>query len=133
MKSFEKVACFAVDEEDLSIADCLLRACGELRDTEAHLAKFESLVCDLISTAANPDNRSIADLQSVDHIRQTILGVASFLESIGDSCGAGWKIDASKASAAVTLHNLAARLRKGCVVTQNHDQPPDRGYHLFDD
>lgn len=57
------------------------------------------------------DHAYLQALQSVDHIEQKLRGIAGFLADLAQAAKPDWQIDAQTALAAITLADLAARLK----------------------
>jgi len=88
----------------------LFCASGELRNTVAMVEDLENVVGLAISLAGGAGPDQMLELQKLDHISQKILGVADFLEALGEGLPGDWRVDAHKASRRVLLAELGKRL-----------------------
>lgn len=81
----------------------------------AHLARLldqlEALLRPVIVEAARRNPELLSHMQGFDHIGQKAAALASFLEALEPAAAAHWLIDPTEAARAVTLADLAARLR----------------------
>ena len=91
-------------------AATLLCASGELRQTVAMVEDLENVVGLAIAGVGRAGAHQMLELQKLDHISQKILGVADFLEALGDGLPPTWRVDARKASRRVLLAELGKRL-----------------------
>jgi hypothetical protein len=91
-------------------AATLLCASGELRNTMTMVDDLENAVGLAIALAGGAGPDQMLELQKLDHISQKILGVADFLEALGEGLPGDWRVDAHKASRRVLLAELGRRL-----------------------
>ncbi len=91
---------------------------------------LEQVVGLALSLAGNGRAEQILELQKLDHIRQKILGVADFLDSLSQTMSPDWLVDAKGAARCVLLAELGARLGDGAVPT-TEAPPPAENFELF--
>ncbi len=110
--------------------DVLAKISTELRELAASVDGLEALVGNLVVAGGFGGSQSVYEFQTLDRLRQSISGIADFLEAaqiVPDDC----RIDALKASKAVTLAALSRRL----AMQTNEDAAADECglLELFDD
>ena len=88
----------------------LFCASGQLRETVAMVEDLENVVGLAIALAGGAGPDQMLELQKLDHISQKILGVADFLEALGEGLPPDWRVDARTASRRVLLAELGKRL-----------------------
>ena len=88
----------------------LFRASEQLRQTVAMVEDLENVLGRAVSRAGGAEPDQMFELQKLDHISQIILGVADFLEALGEGLPPHWRVDAHKASRRVLLAELGKRL-----------------------
>lgn len=98
------------DVERAGAAATLACASGELRNTVAMVEDLENVVGLAIRRAGGAGPDQMLELQKLDHISQKILGVADFLEALGEGLPGDWRVDAREASRRVLLAELGKRL-----------------------
>jgi len=76
----------------------LARAAGELRKAVGMVEDLEPVVGLAIALAGEADAEQMLELQKLDHIQQKILGVADFLDALGEGMPRDWRIDAKAAA-----------------------------------
>lgn len=118
---------------DQPIQDLLLRTGRELRAVEIELAPIEAFVSDQIHGSSGTSKVPIADLQQLDLIRQKLLGIATFIESLAERSHESWHVDANSASRSLTLHGLALCLTGDGVARSSLAVEDSSPYELFDD
>jgi hypothetical protein len=96
-----------------SVPDLLDRAVSEMRDLTSVVNELEVLVGNLVLAGSFDSTSSIYDLQKLDGLRQSIGGIADFLDGIRRNSETVWTVDASIATEDVKLAELSERLRKG--------------------
>lgn len=101
-------------------AATLMCASSELRNTVAMVEDLENVVGLAIALAGGAGPDQMLELQKLDHISQKILGVADFLEALGEGLPGDWRVDAHTASRRVLLAELGKRLGS----PENADPPP---------
>lgn len=94
-----------------SVPQLMDRVGTEMRELAAVVNDLEMLVGNLVIAGAFGSTTSIYDLQKLDHLRQSIGGIAEFVEGIGRCADPAWKVNVPKAAEAVTLAELCDRLR----------------------
>lgn len=93
------------------ISQLLTRASAELRDMASVTDDLEALVGNLVLAGSFGTSNSIYDLQKLDLLRQSIAGIADFLDGICRSSHPGWTVDSNSAAETVKLAGLSERLR----------------------
>jgi CelD/BcsL family acetyltransferase involved in cellulose biosynthesis len=92
------------------IADVLRRVGRELAHLGRVLEQFENLTIPFILEAGRRDVDLLHQVQGVDHIGQTLSGLADFLAALAPAASDRWRVDPRAAAGTVTLAELAARL-----------------------
>lgn len=105
-------------------AATLLCASGELRHTVSMVEDLENVVGLAIALAGGAGPDQMLELQKLDHISQKILGVADFLEALGEGLPGDWRVDAHTASRRVLLAELGKRLGSPESVEMSPPPPP---------
>lgn len=98
------------DSEAVPVAGTLHRASRELRGLAGATDGIQCLVSELLLDHKSTDVTSLLELQRLDHLRQSIAGIADFLEALAAAAPPHWLLDAKAASQAVTVSELAWRL-----------------------
>jgi hypothetical protein len=101
------------EPEALPVAGTLHRTSRELRALAAATDTIQCLVGELLLERKPTDVTSLLELQRLDHLRQSIAGIADFLDALGTAAPSHWRLDAMAASRAVSVLELAQRL--ACV------------------
>ena len=114
------------------VAQLLDRAVVEMRDLTSVVNELEALVGNLVLAGSFGTSNSIYDLQKLDFLRQSIGGIADFLDGIRLSADPQWAVDTEMAAAPVKLADLAARLRGGLETASIADSDADC-FELFGD
>jgi hypothetical protein len=109
----------------------LERTSEELRALAGMTIDIQWLVSRLLHTAAPADAASLRGLQTLDHVSQTISGIAKFLEALAGMAPADCGVDAASAARVVTLSGLAARLSFADAADQAMHFDSDGDFHLF--
>lgn len=112
-------------------ADLLLGTGTELRALAANVDEMESLVGNLIVAGAFGGSQSVYQLQYLDRLRQSLVGIADFLDAISKSLP-DHQIDAVEASASLTLSDLSRRLARICGETANAAEQDGGELHVFE-
>jgi len=116
-----------------SVPELLDRAVSEMRDLTSVVNELEVLVGNLVLAGSFASTSSIYDLQKLDGLRQSIGGIADFLDGIRRNAEPEWTVDAKMAAEDVKLAELAKRLRKGTrAETQELDDEAGE-FEMFDD
>lgn len=111
--SMNKTETIDVRSSTASVPDLLDRAVSEMRDLTSVVNELEVLVGNLVLAGSFDSTSSIYDLQKLDGLRQSIGGIADFLDGIRRNSEPVWTVDASIATEDVKLAELSERLRKG--------------------
>jgi hypothetical protein len=98
------------EPETLPVAGTLHRTSRELRALAAATDTIQCLVGELLLERKPTDVTSLLELQRLDHLRQSIAGIADFLDALGTAAPSHWRLDAMAASRAVSVLELAQRL-----------------------
>jgi hypothetical protein len=104
------------------VASVLGRMSRELRTLAGMTGQVQDLISRLVVVAAATDASSLRGLQRLDHIAQSIHGIASFLDMLAVTAPANCQLDALAASRAVSISDLAERLSLS-------DLPRPMGHH----
>jgi hypothetical protein len=96
--------------EAVPVAGTLDRTSGELRRLAAVTDGIQHLVSQMVLDHTASDVTSLLELQRLDYLRQSIAGIADFLEALAAAAPPHWSLDAMTASQAVNLSELALRL-----------------------
>jgi len=81
----------------------------ELRALAGMLTQIQALLSQLVEDASRSP-ASLIGLQELDHVTQSVEGIASFLESLAASAHPRWRVDAASAARSVDMSGLASRL-----------------------
>ncbi len=112
-------------------SDLLLETGRELRALAENVDEMESLIGNLIVAGAFGGSQSVYQLQYLDHLRQSLGGIADFLEAISKSLP-DHHIDALAATASLTLCDLSRRLSRIQVELQCGDEQDAGDYLAFE-
>lgn len=93
------------------VPELLDRAAVEMFELSNVVSDVEVLIGNLIVAGAFGSSSSLYELQKLDRLRQSIEGIAQFLNGIGRSSADGWTVDIERACENVTLAELAQRLK----------------------
>jgi hypothetical protein len=93
-----------------TLASVLDGTSRELRALARTAIQIQCLVSELALEVAPTDTASLRGLQQLDHLTQSIAGIASFLESLAATAPAGCEVDAVAAARRVDVADLALRL-----------------------
>jgi hypothetical protein len=96
--------------ESVPVAGTLDRTSSELRKLASATAGVQHLVSQVLQDHRTSDITTLVELQRLDYLRQSIAGIADFLEVLAATAPAHWSLDVKAASEAVTLSELALRL-----------------------
>ncbi|HEX4179843.1 MAG TPA: hypothetical protein VHY32_03555 [Caulobacteraceae bacterium] len=91
----------------------LARSAAELADLADRTERLQDVMADLVRQFASLDHESTRDMQALDWIAQHLEGLSSFLSALSEQSLPGWRIDPTGALDALTLAELAHRLRGG--------------------
>lgn len=94
----------------VSAARVLNGTSRELRTLAAMTIQIQCLVSQLALEIASTDTTSLRGLQQLDHVAQSIAGIASFLEALAATAPANCQLDAVSAALSVNIADLASRL-----------------------
>lgn len=96
---------------DTYTAHALLQSTAdELRDLARKTDHIQAIVSKMVTEGANISDSHIYELQSLDHITQSIDGLADFLQALSTDTPQEWAYKDLKAVDCVKLEALAARL-----------------------
>ncbi len=109
----------------------LTRAAEELRRVVGMVEDLEQVVGLAIALAGEADAEQMLELQKLDHIQQKILGVADFLDGLGERMPREWRVDAKAAASRVLLAELGARLGEARAPAPTGTAAPVETYELF--
>jgi hypothetical protein len=104
----------AADREPLS--DVLARSAAELADLSDRTERLQDVMAELVRQCAALDDGATRDMQALDWIAQHLEGMASFLAELSKATAPGWRIDPTSALDALSLAELAHRLRGAPAV-----------------
>lgn len=104
---------------------------AELRGLASTVDEMESLVGNLIVAGAFFGSDSVYQLQALDHLRQSLQGIADFLDGLSANLPET-RVDANAASAGVKLSQLRRALT-GFAITGDNQCATDSGaFELFE-
>jgi len=98
-----------LDTALVPLADVLETISAELRELATSVDGLEALVGNLVVAGGFGGSQSVYEFQTLDRLRQSISGIADFLDAariVPGDC----RVDAVKASQSVTLTALSRRL-----------------------
>jgi hypothetical protein len=98
------------------VSAVLVRAATELTDLADRTERLQDVMAALVQQMAALDHNATQDMQALDWIAQHLEGIASFLDAIAKAMPPGWRIDPTDALDALTLAELAHRLRGAPVM-----------------
>jgi hypothetical protein len=101
----------AAEREPLS--EVLARSAAELADLADRTERLQDVMADLVQQCAALGGDATQDMQALDWIAQHLEGLASFLAALAEEAAPGWRIETSAALDALSLAELAHRLRGG--------------------
>lgn len=110
--------------EGYSCARVMSNAATELRTLTESAHHIQNVVGKLISAAPSGAEETIKDLQSLDHITQSIEGLAQFLDALSGDTPSDWKYPDLAAADRVKLEDMARRLLNKpphCTPTKDDD------------
>ena len=116
----------------VSVARVLDGTSQELRALAAMTSQVQYLVSQLALEIAPTDVQSLLGLQKLDHVTQTISGIAKFLEALAAAAPANWQLDAVSASRRVNVSDLASRLSFADPTHAISQHRPAGDCHFFD-
>ena len=96
-----------------SVGDILARSAAELADLADRTERLQDVMADLIRQCAALGGDATQDMQALDWIAQHLEGLASFLGALSEEVAPGWRMDTAAALNALSLAELAHRLRGG--------------------
>ena len=105
----------ATEREPLS--EVLARSAAELADLADRTERLQDVMADLVQQCAALGGDATQDMQALDWIAQHLEGLASFLAALAEEAAPGWRIETSAALDALSLAELAHRLRGGPSAT----------------
>lgn len=82
----------------------------ELRSLASMAIQIQCIVSELALQVAPTDTSSLRGLQQLDHVTQSIAGIATYLEALAEAAPSGCWLDAASAAQRVDVADLAARL-----------------------
>jgi hypothetical protein len=118
--------------EAVPVAGTLDRASGELRRLVAVTDGVQHLVSQMLLDHRANDITSLIELQRLDFLRQSIAGIADFLEALAATAPPHWSLDVKAATQAVTLSELALRLASTVDSNPTEHAEPAGDCELFD-
>jgi hypothetical protein len=96
-----------------TLSGVLSRSAAELADLADRTERLQDVMAELVRQCAALDGDATRDMQALDWIAQHLEGLASFLGSLAEAAPPGWRVDTSPALDALSLAELAHRLRGG--------------------
>jgi len=109
----------------------LERSAVELADLADRTERLQDVMADLIRQCAALGGDATQDMQALDWIAQHLEGLASFLGALADEAPPGWRMDTSGALDALSLAELAHRLRGGAATVSTAPMMPSGDMELF--
>jgi len=88
----------------------LLRASAELRELVSLSDRIQVVIGGLIEENGAEFSDELYQLQSLDCLRQTIAGIADFIEALATDVPSQWSADVKHAAQSVCLSDLRSRL-----------------------
>ena len=120
----------AAEAAAVPLADVLDRVCGELRHLASAVEGLEALVGKLVISDSVSKLQSVYELQALDELRQTLDGLADFLDHVTfDSINCC--IDAVAASRVVKLASLSKRLSEVAAIADVSENEEAGQVELF--
>ncbi len=107
-----------------SCARVMANAAKELRTLTDSAHHMQTVVSKLIATSSTGADETIRDLQALDHITQSIEGLAHFLDALSEDTPAGWEYPDLAAADRVKLEDMARRLlnaEPNCAAPDDRD------------
>ena len=95
------------------LGDVLTRSAAELADLADRTERLQDVMADLVRQCAALGGDATQDMQALDWIAQHLEGLASFLGALAEAAPPGWRLDTTGALDALSLAELAHRLRGG--------------------
>jgi hypothetical protein len=103
----------------------------ELRALAGMAMQIQCLVSELALEVAPTDTASLRGLQQLDHVTQSIAGIASFLGALAATAPAGCQLDAAAAASHVDVSELASRLSMAEPVPMAAPHRPNGDCQFF--
>lgn len=100
-----------MDAGSEALGQVLARSAAELADLADRTERLQDVMADLVQQLAWLDQESTQDMQALDWIAQHLEGLSSFLSALSKEALPGWRIDPGPALDALSLAELAHRLR----------------------
>lgn len=97
------------------LSNVLARSAAELADLADRTERLQDVMADLIQQCAALGGDATQDMQALDWIAQHLEGLSSFLDALAVKAGPGWRLDTTDALDALSLAELAHRLRGGAA------------------
>jgi hypothetical protein len=97
----------------------LARSAAELADLADRTERLQDVMAELVRQCAALDDDATRDMQALDWIAQHLEGLSSFLSALSKITPPGWRIDTNEALDALSLAELAHRLRGGDPVAMD--------------
>lgn len=116
----------------VTVAKVLDGTSRELRALVGTAIQIQCLVSQLALEIAPTDTTSLRGLQQLDHVTQTIAGIASFLEALAATTPENYEVDAISAARVVNVSDLASRLGLGNSTRAIALHKPAGDCHFFD-
>ena len=99
--------------EQEHLGDVLARSAAELAELADRTERLQDVMADLVQQCAALGGDATQDMQALDWIAQHLEGLASFLGALAEQAPPGWRLDTTDALDALSLAELAHRLRGG--------------------
>ena len=114
-----------------ALSQVLARSASELADLADRTERLQDVMADLVQQCARLDHDATRDMQALDWIAQHLEGLAGFLDSLSKQAPPGWRIDPTPSLDALTLAELAHRLRGGPAAPIAVPAMPSGDMELF--
>jgi hypothetical protein len=114
-----------------ALSQVLARSASELADLADRTERLQDVMADLVQQCARLDHDATRDMQALDWIAQHLEGLAGFLDSLSKQAPSGWRIDPTPSLDALTLAELAHRLRGGSAAPMAVEVMPAGDMELF--
>jgi hypothetical protein len=100
-----------MDAGSEALGQVLARSAAELADLADRTERLQDVMAGLVQQFARLDHEATRDMQALDWIAQHLDGLSSFLTALSKETLPGWRIDPGPALDALSLAELAHRLR----------------------
>ncbi len=102
-----------MDAGSEALGKVLARSAAELADLADRTERLQDVMAGLVQQFARLDHEATRDMQALDWIAQHLEGLSGFLNALSKETLPGWRIDPGPALDALSLAELAHRLRGG--------------------